>query len=92
VQFSKTWSILQLQACGFQRLGWQYMNRTWKSFREHVNASFNDTLQTNMYRRCVTHSLMKNAQNDEKKESRITCSGYKIQRKFKGDNLKIYET
>jgi hypothetical protein len=66
--------------------------RTWKSFRERVNASISDTLQTNMHRRCITHNLMKNAQNDETKESRKTCSGYKIQRQFKEDNLEIYES
>jgi len=50
------------------------------------------TLQANMRRRCVTHSLMKNAQNDETKESRKICSGYKTQGQFNEDNSEIYES
>ena len=50
------------------------------------------TLQANMRRRCVTHSLMKNAQNDETKESRKICSGYKTQGQFNEDNSEIYKS
>jgi hypothetical protein len=42
----------------------------WESFREHNNVSVDDTLQTNMHLICMAHSLMKNAQNDETKESK----------------------